>query len=345
VRSGLGRLLEPGDGVCHVSLSLRLTAHLDQANRKTIATLGHGLSFAGGLWTCLRERHPYYNGVTAIDFKTKEGTSMSNSPLLDQATLARQVRQQLESLKAAGVEYLPTAPPRSAVEPVPALEPAGRDGAAGPTVASGTSAAPSPAPASADGLTPEQRRQALQVLTEKVACCTRCPELVANRSRTVFGVGPIDVELCFVGEAPGFDEDRRGEPFVGKAGQLLDRIIAACGFKREEVYICNIVKCRPPDNRQPTPVEAGNCREYLERQLELVRPRFLCALGSVAVQNLLGTSVGITRLRGSFQEYRGIPVMCTFHPSYLLRKPEAKKEVWDDMKKLLTRMGRPIPKH
>jgi DNA polymerase len=124
---------------------------------------------------------------------------------------------------------------------------------------------------------------------------------------------------------------------------LLNKIITACGFKREEVYVCNICKCRPPNNRQPLPDEAANCREFLDRQLELVKPRFICALGATAAQNLLGTSLGIGRLRGSFQDYRGIPVMCTFHPAFLLRTPERKRDVWDDMKKLLQRMGRAIP--
>jgi DNA polymerase len=189
----------------------------------------------------------------------------------------------------------------------------------------------------------EQRRRELEVLAERVAGCTRCAELAVTRTQTVFGVGPVGAELCFVGEAPGGDEDATGVPFVGRAGQLLTRIIVACGLKREEVYIANILKCRPPGNRQPLPNEAANCREYLERQLELVAPKFLCALGSVAVKYLLGTSLGITKVRGKFLDFRGVPVMCTFHPSYLLRNPAAKREVWEDMKALLARMGRPIP--
>lgn len=189
----------------------------------------------------------------------------------------------------------------------------------------------------------DQRRHELTVIAERVANCTRCPQLASTRSRTVFGVGPIDAELCFVGEAPGFDEDRTGEPFVGKAGQLLNRIIAACGMKREEVYICNILKCRPPGNRKPQIDEAEHCREYLEGQLDLVRPRYICALGATAANNLLNNTSSIGRMRGKFFNYRGITVMCTYHPSYLLRTPEKKKDVWEDMKKLLTHMGRPIP--
>jgi DNA polymerase len=208
--------------------------------------------------------------------------------------------------------------------------------------------APSAAPAPLE-VSVEERRRELTVLAERVAGCKRCPALVSTRRQTVFGVGPLNPVLCFVGEAPGADEDARGEPFVGAAGQLLNRIIAACGLTREEVYICNIIKCRPPGNRQPTAEEAGHCREYLERQLELVKPPYICCLGATAAQNLLGTTQSIGRLRGKFQSYRGIPVLCTYHPSYLLRIPDeqaknnAKKLVWEDMKQLLTRMGRPIP--
>jgi DNA polymerase len=203
----------------------------------------------------------------------------------------------------------------------------------------------SPVPAAAEASASlEERRPALQVLAETVATCTRCPELAATRTQTVFGVGAPGAELCFIGEAPGADEDAQGEPFVGAAGQLLNRIIAACRMKREEVYICNIIKCRPPGNRTPLPNEAANCREYLERQLDLVRPRFICALGATAAQNLLGTTQSLGKLRGRFHDYRGIPVMVTYHPAYLLphRNPSAKKDVWQDMKMLLARMGRPV---
>jgi DNA polymerase len=189
----------------------------------------------------------------------------------------------------------------------------------------------------------EERRRELKLLADRIAGCTRCDELARTRTQTVFGVGAVDTLLCFVGEAPGADEDAQGEPFVGAAGQLLNKIISACGMKREEVYICNIIKCRPPGNRLPMANEAGNCREYLELQLELVRPKFLCALGACAAQNLLDTNVGIGRLRGRFHDYKGIPVLCTYHPAYLLRSPEKKKDVWDDMKTLLARMGRPVP--
>ncbi|MFO0845380.1 MAG: uracil-DNA glycosylase [Gemmataceae bacterium] len=245
--------------------------------------------------------------------------------------VARMLGQHLDSLRAAGVEWGPSG--QGGALPLPTV-------AAGPVQ---TSLFASAAEAAAPAGDLDQRRQALDALRKQVAVCTRCPQLAATRTQTVFGVGPIDAELCFVGEAPGADEDRLGEPFVGAAGQLLDRIVAACGLKREEVFICNILRCRPPGNRTPLPDEAHNCSEWLEKTLELVRPKFLCALGGTAAKYLLGTETGITRLRGKFFEYRGIPVLCTFHPSYLLRSPEKKKDVWEDMKTLLGRMGKPIP--
>jgi DNA polymerase len=190
---------------------------------------------------------------------------------------------------------------------------------------------------------PEERRQALHLLTTEVACCTRCPELAATRTQTVFGVGAMDAELCFIGEAPGADEDAQGEPFVGAAGQMLNRIIVGCGMKREEVYICNILRCRPPGNRTPLPNEAANCREYLDRTLDLIRPKFICCLGACAAQNLLNTTQSASKLRGRFHDYRGMSVLVTYHPAYLLRNPAAKRDVWEDMKMLLARMGRPVP--
>jgi DNA polymerase len=202
---------------------------------------------------------------------------------------------------------------------------------------------PVPEPVHADSLA--HRLHELIVLAERVRGCTRCPELAATRTQTVFGVGPVTAEVLFVGEAPGADEDRQGEPFVGAAGQMLNRIILACGLKREEIFICNILRCRPPGNRQPKPEEAANCREWLDGSIELVRPKIICCWGAVAAQNLLQTKIGITKLRGRFYEYRGIPVLCTFHPAALLegRSPEKKKDVWEDMKMMLTKIGKPIP--
>jgi DNA polymerase len=179
----------------------------------------------------------------------------------------------------------------------------------------------------------------LTVLRNEVAACTLCEELACTRTQTVFGVGSARARLCFLGEAPGADEDRQGEPFVGRAGQLLDRILAACRLKREEVYILNVIKCRPPGNRTPSPTEAANCRPFLLRQLELIRPKFICCLGLVAAQNLLGSTQSIGRLRGRLHRYGDAQVVCTYHPAYLLRNPAAKREVWEDMQMLMSAMG------
>ncbi len=182
----------------------------------------------------------------------------------------------------------------------------------------------------------------LKVLQTEVAGCTLCDELASTRNQTVFGVGSPKAKLCFLGEAPGAEEDRLGEPFVGRAGKLLDKILEACGLAREEVYILNVLKCRPPGNRNPTSDESANCRRYLNRQLELIDPEYICCLGAVAAQNLLDTQTAIGRLRGKTHEYRGIKVVCTYHPAYLLRNPSAKQHTWDDMKLLMREMGTPV---
>jgi uracil-DNA glycosylase len=191
---------------------------------------------------------------------------------------------------------------------------------------------------------PELRRRRLADLASEIRSCEGCV-LSRGRTQTVFARGNPVAELCFVGEAPGFDEDRQGEPFVGKAGQLLDKMIAAMGFGRDEIYICNIVKCRPPENRKPEPAEMAACVPYLAEQLRLVSPKVIVALGSTAMEGLLGAvGGGITRLRGQWRLYRGtIPVMPTFHPSYLLRNPAAKREVWTDLQAMLKQMGRQVP--
>ncbi|HOW58866.1 MAG TPA: uracil-DNA glycosylase [Candidatus Omnitrophota bacterium] len=175
-------------------------------------------------------------------------------------------------------------------------------------------------------------------LHKQVMSCTQCPILVKNCTKVVFGSGNIHAKIVFVGEAPGADEDIQGLPFVGRAGQLLTKIIEAMGFKRDEVFICNVLKCRPPNNRPPAPDEVVNCRPYLKRQLELIKPKVVVALGNHAVHALLQTEQGISSLRGTFQEYEGIPVMCTYHPAYLLRSPGEKRKVWDDMKKVMKRL-------
>lgn len=163
--------------------------------------------------------------------------------------------------------------------------------------------------------------------------CVRCP-LHQGRTKIVHSVGNREADLMFVGEAPGANEDAQGEPFVGRAGHLLDKIIGAINLKREDVFIGNVNRCRPPQNRQPTQAEADVCKQFLLREIAVVRPKVIVVLGNTATQNLLDTKVGITRLRGEFQDYFGVKVMPTFHPAYLLRDPSKKRETWEDMKKV-----------
>ena len=184
-----------------------------------------------------------------------------------------------------------------------------------------------------------ERQRLLSHLAGQVAVCTRCPELSCQRHHTVFGEGNPQPRVCFFGEAPGADEDRTGRPFVGAAGQLLDRIIGACKFKREDVYILNTVKCRPPLNRNPTDLEIENCREYFLAQLELLQPEYLVCLGLVAAKALFPSAPAIGQLRGRFHAYRGAKVVVTYHPAYLLRNSSVKAAVWEDMKMMLREMG------
>lgn len=173
--------------------------------------------------------------------------------------------------------------------------------------------------------------ETVEEIRADVGNCTRCP-LHEGRTKIVHSTGDLQADLMFIGEAPGADEDQKGEPFVGRAGQLLNKIIEAIGMKREEVFIGNINRCRPPGNRAPTLPEAETCKPFLLREISVVRPKVIVVLGNTACQNLLNTKVGITKLRGNFQDYYGVKVMPTFHPAYLLRDPSKKRETWEDMK-------------
>lgn len=175
-------------------------------------------------------------------------------------------------------------------------------------------------------------------LAAEVASCQRCP-LHKGRTNTVFGDGSRSAELMFIGEGPGADEDAQGLPFVGRAGELLTRMIVAMQFRREDVYIANVVKCRPPNNRQPEEEEAKTCIPYLKRQIELLRPKAIVTLGATPLRDLLGKT-GITRMRGKWLDYNGIKVMPTFHPAFLLRNPPAKREVWEDLKLVMRLLGK-----
>ena len=168
--------------------------------------------------------------------------------------------------------------------------------------------------------------------------CTAC-RLAATRKNVVFGVGNENADLMFVGEAPGHDEDVKGEPFVGRAGQLLTDIIKAMKLSRDDVYIANVIKCRPPENRNPEPDELEACRPYIRKQVELIRPKVIVTLGRFSLQSLTGRSYAITAVRGNWLDYEGVRLMPTYHPAYLLRNPSAKKDVWSDMKKVMSELG------
>lgn len=203
--------------------------------------------------------------------------------------------------------------------------------------------APPPMPAVVE-LSLDERVKRLDVLRDRVAGCTSCV-LHETRTQTVFARGNPAAELCFVGEGPGEDEDVSGVPFVGRAGQLLDKMIAGMGLTSDEVYICNVVKCRPPNNRNPLPGEMTSCAPFITEQLELARPKVIVTLGNIPLKGLCGVE-GITKLRGTWRLYRGsIPVMPTYHPSYVLRTPtpQVKREVWSDLREVLKQLGREPP--
>jgi len=207
-----------------------------------------------------------------------------------------------------------------------------------------------PVSSQAPPLDPQAKAAAFAALRERALACVKCPHLASSRKTVVFGVGSIDARLMFVGEAPGADEDEQGEPFVGKAGQLLTKIIQATGLQRADVYIGNILKCRPDTpgqsagNRKPTADEMATCIPYLHEQIDLMRPKVIVALGATAVEGLLGKTIGITKLRGTWKTYRGIPLMPTYHPAYLLRNQalSEKRKVWEDMLAVMEKLEMPI---
>jgi DNA polymerase len=231
------------------------------------------------------------------------------------AALAASLRLNLKSRQRAGIRF------------VPRVLGAGDAPCSEHNEASGPAHRPRSGSADAAG--------SLEDLRASIGDCRLC-KLCTGRTQVVFGVGNANAELMFVGEGPGRDEDLQGEPFVGRAGQLLTDIITkGMGLKRSDVYIANVVKCRPPDNRNPEPDEVAACEPFLKRQIELIRPRIIVALGKFAVQTLLRSKVPITRLRGNWHTYQGIKLMPTFHPAYLLRNPAEKRLVWEDIKKVM----------
>lgn len=267
--------------------------------------------------------------------------------------MSKALQQYLRQLRDSGVRSAisprgGSAPPALPKGKTPRLN---RDGAASSPPSDGAIAespalplASSEPPASGISPSRDDVARSLAILATEVAACTRCQELATTRTQTVFGVGNPNARLCLFGEAPGADEDKQGEPFVGRSGQLLTDILKACGFTRDEVYILNVIKCRPPSNRTPEPDEVANCRGYFEQQFALIRPEFICCLGAVAARALLDTNAPLGRLRGIAHTWRASTVVVTYHPSYLLRLPHMKRETWSDMKFLLGLMGLPVPK-
>ena len=256
------------------------------------------------------------------------------------------LRDYVEQLREEGLDGLPAGPARVS-QTSGASRTAGAAGVAPPSVDEPVSA-PSVRPTAArvelfsryPGL---EKTATLTELREFIGDCQRC-KLAPRRTNLVYGVGNPDADLMFVGEAPGADEDARGEPFVGRAGQLLTDIIErGMGMARADVYICNVIKCRPPDNRNPEPDEVVACEPFLMRQIDLVRPRVIVGLGTFAVQALLKVKTPISRLRGVWHDYRGIKMMPTFHPAYLLRSPSEKRVVWADIQLVMKELGRSLP--
>jgi DNA polymerase len=281
----------------------------------------------------------------------------------------------VEDLKSTGAKYLPvapellaqlarpvaaaieTAPPRASLakeQPTRTESPVTRPAA--PALPAVTSIPIAP-PASKDllvdpsvELTPERKEMEMERIRERALACVKCPNLASSRRNVVFGVGTIHTELMFVGEAPGMDEDEQGEPFVGKAGQLLTKIIQTMGLGRDKVYIANVLKCRPDTpgqsvgNRPPTPDEMNTCKPYLLAQISVIRPKVIVALGATAINGLLGKNPGITKLRGKWQDFNGVPLMPTFHPAYLLRNQalSEKRKVWEDMLVVMEKLAIPV---
>jgi len=250
-------------------------------------------------------------------------------------SLAQSARAQLETELELGLHGLPAPltlrPPAAPARPQPSrVAPPPR-----------ADRVPAPVAGSAPASAAHERLAILQTLQAEAAQCTRCV-LHEKRTKSVFSRGSPDAELVFVGEGPGRDEDLQGEPFVGAAGQLLDRMIVAMGYARDQVYICNVVKCRPPENRTPRPEEMLACSRYLVPQLQAVRPKLIVALGRCAAQ-ALGVAEETGAWRGRWGAFQGIEVMPTYHPAYLLRSPEQKRTVWEDLQLVMARLGKTPP--
>jgi DNA polymerase len=258
----------------------------------------------------------------------------------------------LEDLKSRGVRHIAVSQEtlRALAQPAKTISPLPKTSTPSPQTTELSFELPGETVSAAAPLNPQAKAAAFAALRARALACVKCPHLASSRKNVVFGVGSIDAQLMFIGEAPGADEDEQGEPFVGKAGQLLTKIIQATGLSRADVYIANILKCRPDTpgqtagNRKPTSDEMATCIPYLHEQIDLIRPRVIVALGATAVEGLLGKTLGITKLRGTWKTYRGTPLMPTYHPAYLLRNQamSEKRKVWEDMLAMMEKLGMPI---
>lgn len=271
-------------------------------------------------------RHIPRIGVDQLDAELMAGLQTAASPAPSESPAAHPAA--VESPAAAPAAKPSESPPTAQSNPAPLAPPTV------PNADEPTQQTTWTLPVLADS----EREQRLDAMKQQVVQCRQCVDIVGFRHQTVFGVGPPNPRICFVGEAPGADEDRQGLPFVGRAGELLTKIIGAMKLDRKDIYILNALKCRPPQNRTPVPDEISACRPFIETQLDILQPEFIVCLGAVAARSLLQQSGSIGSLRGKFLSYRSARVVVTYHPSYLLRNENAKRLVWDDMKMLMAEL-------
>jgi DNA polymerase len=264
----------------------------------------------------LADRIRYYNDLGIYDFYRREGSSLST--IVEEPSVAESLTPGVEQEER---ESMPR--PKSAAAVLPAEQV--------------VSITPKPESGIQDPI------QALRVIREDIGDCMRCKLSQQGRKQIVFGVGNPRADLMFIGEAPGADEDIKGEPFVGRAGQLLTNMIKAMGVTREDVYIANIIKCRPPGNRQPERDECETCSPFLMRQIEVIKPKAIVALGAVAAKTLLAVSAPMSELRGRWFDFKGTKLAVTYHPAFLLRDPRQKKETWKDLQMVMRELGMPLP--
>ncbi|MFG0254189.1 MAG: uracil-DNA glycosylase family protein [Rhodopirellula sp. JB053] len=319
-----------------------LISNLSQPNPNSDVSPAAGSDFqsAGEIATTAGElfEHLRRSGIRFVPQPTEVGVEQWSDVFVDADEVAAEppVASQPADVSASATQPAPTSNPAQTSAPAatpPQSPPAAKSRPAPAAVSGGSD------PYAGESLPVAQRVATLQALAETVAGCTRCKALAQCRTQTVFGEGNPAPRFVFFGEGPGADEDKSGRPFVGRAGQLLTKMIEASRLQRDEVYIMNTVKCRPPGNRNPEPSEVANCREYFEAQLQTLRPEYIVCLGAVSSQALLQTKLSIGRLRQKFHQYHDSKVLVIYHPAYLLRNPDAKRAAWADLQMLMKDAG------